>query len=193
MKRILCRALSHAPAPRGEAFLVGLKGGSNAEKKASFRKQSDKLPAQLRPLVAGLLALGAVSFVGCQSAKQPGSMSHASVQVQGHPLEDIRQTTTLVFREAGYSLTAASPEEMVFDRPGSRRDAAKWGGWLGEGVTMRVKVRLSQMLDGVQLLEADAFAVQNSDDEFFRTERRNILLNRRPYQKLLDEVASRMK
>jgi hypothetical protein len=49
------------------------------------------------------------------------------------------------------------------------------------------------MLDGAQLLQADAFAVQNSDDEFFRTERRNILLNRRPYQKLLDEVARRMK
>ena len=148
---------------------------------------------QFRPFAAGLLALCAVSLVGCQSAKQPGSMSHASVQVQGHPLEDIRQTTTLVFREAGYSLAAASPEEMVFDRPGSRRDAAKWGGWAGEGVTMRVKVRLSRMLDGAQLLEADAFAVQNSDDEFFRTESRNILLNRRPYQKLLDEVARRMK
>ena len=148
---------------------------------------------QFRPFAAGLLALCAVSLVGCQSAKQPGSMSHASVQVQGHPLEDIRQTTTLVFREAGYSLAAASPEEMVFDRPGSRRDATKWGGWSAEGVTMRVKVGLSRMTDGSDLLEADAYAVQNSDDEFFRTERRNIVLNRRPYQKLLDEVARRLK
>jgi hypothetical protein len=148
---------------------------------------------QFRPLAAGGLVFCAVTLVGCQSATQPGSMSHASVQVKGHSLEDIRQTTTAVFREAGYSLAAASPEEMVFDRPGSRRDAAKWGGWSGEGVTMRVKVRLSRMLDGAQLLQADAFAVQNSDDEFFRTESRNILLNRRPYQKLLDEVARRMK
>jgi hypothetical protein len=152
-----------------------------------------KARTQFRPFAAGLLALCAVTLVGCQSAKQPGSMSHASVQVQGHSLEDIRETTTVVFREAGYSLAAASLEEMVFDRPGSRRDVAKWGGWSGEGVTMRVKVRLSGMLDGAQLLQADAFAVQNSDDEFFRTERRNILLNRRPYQKLLDEVARRMK
>ena len=148
---------------------------------------------QFRPWAAGVLVFCAVTLVGCQSAKQPGSMSHASVQVQGHSLEDIRETTTVVFREAGYSLAAASPEEMVFDRPGSRRDAAKWGGWSGEGVTMRVKVRLSRMLDGAQFLQADAFAVQNSDDEFFRTESRNILLNRRPYQKLLDEVARRMK
>ena len=142
-----------------------------------------------RPLFFGLLPLGLAGLLGCQSAKQPGSMSHASIQVKGHALEDIRQTTTAVFREAGYSLAAASPEEMVFDRPGSRRDAAKWGGWSGEGVTMRVKVQLSKILDGSYLLQADAYAVQNADDPFFQTESRNILLNRRPYQKLLEETA----
>ena len=139
-----------------------------------------------------LLPLGLAGLLGCQSAKQPGSMSHASAQVQGRSVADVQQTTAAVFREKGYALAAASPEEMVFDRPGSRRDAAKWGGWSGQGVTMRVKVRLSKMLDGAQLLQADAYAVQNSDDEFFRTESRNILLNRRPYQKLLDEVARRL-
>jgi hypothetical protein len=146
-----------------------------------------------QPLCFGLLALTLTGLVGCQSAKQPGSMSHASVQVKGHTLEDIRQTTTTVFREAGYSLAAASQEEMVFDRPGSRQDAIKWGGWSAAGVTMRVKVGVSRMTDGSELLEAEVYAVQNSDDEFFRTERRNIVLNRRPYQKLLDEVARRLK
>jgi hypothetical protein len=148
---------------------------------------------QFHPFVAGLLAFCAVSLVGCQSAKQPGSMSHASIQVKGHSLEDIRQTATAVFRDAGYSLVATSQEEMVFDRPGSRRDATKWGGWSAAGVIMRVKVGLSRMTDGSELLEAEVYAVQNSDDEFFRTERRNIVLNRRPYQKLLDETARRLK
>ena len=154
--------------PQRRGLQVGPQGGLDAEKKADLRKQRGKLLAPLRPLVAGLLALVAVSLVGCQSAKQPGIMSHASVQVKGHSLEDIRQTTTAVFREAGYSLVATSPVEMVFDRPGSRRDAAKWGGWSGEGVTMRVKAGVSKMTDGSFLLEADAYAVQNSDDEFFR-------------------------
>ena len=141
----------------------------------------------------GWLALSLAAFVGCQSAKQPGTMSHASVQVQGHSVAEIQQTATTVFREEGYALASASPEEMVFERPGSRRDAVKWGGWAGEGVTMRVKAGLSKMTDGSYLVEAVAYAVQNSDDPFFRTERRNILLNRRPYQKLLDEVARRLK
>jgi hypothetical protein len=140
---------------------------------------------------AGFLSL--LLATGCQSARQPGSTSHASVQIQGHSLVEIQQTATAVFREAGYASVLATPEHMVFERPGSRRDALKWGGWAGEGVTMRVKVRFSEMPEGNYLLQADAYAVQNSDDPFFQTESRNILLNRRPYQKLLDEVANRLK
>ena len=134
-----------------------------------------------------------LALVGCRSGTELGSMSHASVQIQGHSLADIKQATTAVFREENYALAAATSEEMVFDRAGSRRDAAKWGGLASGGVTMRVKVQVSEMLNGGHLLQADSYAVQNSDDPFFRTESRNVLLNHRPYQKLLDKVASRLK
>jgi hypothetical protein len=144
-------------------------------------------------LFFGMLALSLPGWVGCQSAKEPGSMSHASVQILGRSLADIQQTATAVFREQAYALTTATPEEMVFDRPGTRRDALKWGGWTGQGVTMRVKVRLIAVLDGGYRLQADAYAVQNSDDPFFSSESRNVLLNRQPYQKLLDETARRLK
>jgi len=151
------------------------------------------MKAQTNRLISfALLTLGLAGLLGCQSSK-PGDISHAAIQVRGHSLEDIQQTTTAVFRDEGYALTAATSELMVFDRPGSRRDAIKWGGILGAGVTMRVKVRLSVMLDGDRLLQADAYAVQNSEDPFFQTESRNIRLNRRPYQKLLDKVAKRLK
>ncbi len=140
-----------------------------------------------------LLILAVAGQFGCQSAKQSGSMSHASVQIQGHSVADIQQTATAVFGQQNYRLAAATPGEMVFERPGSRRDALKWGGWAGNGVTMRVKVVLSQMPDASHLLEANAYAVQNSDDPFFQTESRNILLNRRPYQELLNEVGRRLK
>jgi hypothetical protein len=114
----------------------------------------------------GWLALSLTALVGCQSAKPSGSMSHAAVQIQGRSLAEIQSTTTAVFREQGYALAGTTPAEMVFERPGSRRDAAKWGGWLGERVTMRVKAGLSKMTDGSYVLEADAYAVQNSDDPF---------------------------
>jgi len=119
-------------------------------------------------------------------------MSHASARINGHTVAEIQQTATVVFREEGYTLVASSPQEMVFDRPGSWRDAFKWGGWEAKGVTIRVKVRFSGLVNGGWLLQADAYAVQNSDVPFFRTESRNILLNRHPYQKLLNQVAKRL-
>lgn len=120
-------------------------------------------------------------------------MSHASVEIPPRSMVQIQEAAVSVFRADGYALVANSATELVFDRPGSRRDALKWGGWSGEGVTMRVRVWVSDLAGGKQLLQADAYAVQNSDDDFFRTESRNVLLNRRPYQKLLDEAARRLK
>ncbi len=120
-------------------------------------------------------------------------MSHASVRIAGHSEAEIRQTAATVFREQGYTPDYSTPAEIVFDRPGSRLDAAKWGGLAGGGVTMRVKVRLRPQPDGSHLLIADAYAVQNASDPFFQTESRNVILNRRPYQRLLNEVAARLK
>ena len=142
-----------------------------------------------RLLFIGLLTL---SFPGLSDSQSAGT-SHATVEIRGRPVAVIQQTATAVFRDHAYALTKATSEEMAFERPGTRRDALKWGGWSGAGVTMRVKVRLSETLGGGHLLQADAYAVQNSDDPFFQSESRNILLNRRPYQKLLDEVAKRLK
>jgi hypothetical protein len=140
-----------------------------------------------------LLTLSLPGLVGCQSANQPGSASHASVQIKGHSLAEIQQAATAVFGEAGYARTlGGEANEMVFERPGSRRDALKWGGWEGKGVTMRVKVWFTQSVPGTYLLQADAYAIDNADTSF-PTERRNLLLNRRPYQKLLDDVAKRLK
>lgn len=146
-----------------------------------------------RRLFIGLLILSVAGSAGCRSAKEPGSGSHASVRIPARSVAEVRQTLSAVFGEEGYALTQPGPPEMVFERPGSRSDALKWGGWSGKGVTMRVKVRLSQLANGGYLLQADAYAVQNSDDDFFRTESRNMLLGRKPYQELLDETARRLK
>ncbi len=150
----------------------------------------NKFPSRF--CLAWVAVLG-VLLVGCQSGKQPGSASHASVLIAGHSSEEIQQTVTTVFQEAGYGVALSLPTQMVFERPGSRRDAIKWGNIGGGGVNMRVKVQFSTFPDGRRLVQADAYAVQVSDDPFFQTESRNILLNRQPYQKLLDEVAKRLK
>ena len=143
-------------------------------------------------IIAATLAVGVALATGCQSGRQAGTASHASVKIDGRPLTEIRQTTSVVFREGGYTLAANTPQQMVFERLGSRRDVVKWGGWTEGGVVMRIKVDIIETAGGACLLQANAYAVQNSDDPFFRTESRNVLLNRAPYQKLLNEVRRRV-
>ena len=81
---------------------------------------------------------------------------------------------------------------MIFERQGSRRDAAKYGGWSGEGVTMRVRVAFTELAGGSYRLQADVSAVQNSDDPFFRDENRAMMLNRSQYRRMLGEVEKRL-
>lgn len=145
-----------------------------------------------RNIVLALAALLLATLTACKSGTEPGSQSHASVQIKGHSLAEIQAAATEVFTEAGYAQKFALPDQMMFEKPGSRRDAIKWGNLGGSGVNMRVKVQFSVLPNGNQLLQADAYAVQISDDPFFQTESRNVLLSRRPYQKLLDKVAARL-
>ena len=140
----------------------------------------------------GLLALVLTGQAGCQTGQKTGSTSHASVQILGRSRAEIERTMTAVFREQKYALAGTTRDGLIFERPGTSWESTKWGGW-SEGVIIRVKVKLSVNLDVGHLLEADAYAVDKSDNAFFRTESRNPLPSRKPYQQLLDEVARRLK
>jgi hypothetical protein len=139
-----------------------------------------------------LLGLCAVSLVGCQSANQPGSYSHASVTVKGRSDAEIRQVTKTVFAEEGYALVLAGADFMEFQRPGSRRDALKWGGWTGEGVMIRAKVMMTELGENSRLLQLDMFAVRDAGDGLFESESRMIMVNKQPYRRLLDKVGKRL-
>lgn len=142
-------------------------------------------------LFASLLALGLAGLVGCKSGNS-GRMGRASVDIKGRSARDIAQAATGVFKENNYRLTKSSPSELVFERPGTRQEAAKWGGWGGEGVAMQVKVTIFALAGGNTLLEAEVFAVDNTADPFFRTENKAFMLSYKTYQKLLDEVKQRL-
>jgi hypothetical protein len=149
-----------------------------------------KLTIRLPLLLTGLFCLSLLS--ACQSAREPGGTSHAVVQINGRTLKEIQDTTAVVFGEEGYSLRSRSAAQMVFSRPGSRRDAAKYGGWSGEGVTMQVRVAFTELAGGSYRVQADAYAEQNASDPFFQEENRAMMLNRIPYRRLLDDVAKRL-
>jgi len=144
-------------------------------------------------LPAIMLLAAVLCLTGCRAAHEPGGVSHAVVQIDGQPLDAVQQATAAVFGEEGYSLVHRSAESMVFERAGSRRDASKYGGWSGEGVTMRVFVTFTALANAGYRLQADVSAKENASDPFFEDENRAMMLNRRPYQKLLNEVESRLK
>lgn len=148
--------------------------------------------AQLPLFLAGCLALCAVGFVGCQSPNQPGGYSHGAVTVKARTDLEIRQVTRTVFAENGYALLAEESALMEFQRPGTRRDVLKWGGWDGEGVMIRAKVRITKLAEDSRVLQLDMFAVRDAGDGLFESESRMIMLNKQPYYRLMEEVGKRL-
>lgn len=128
----------------------------------------------------------------CRSAGVPGDINHAAVQIKGHSLNEIQDVTDEVFRSNGYTETSRNTTMIAFSRPGTQGDALRYGGWSGEGVTIRVRVEFSEQADKSCWVKANASAVQNSEDPFFQTESRAMTLNRRPYQNLLNKVAKQL-
>jgi hypothetical protein len=139
-----------------------------------------------------LSALCAGGLAGCASSKQPGSYSHGAVTVKGQSDAEIRQVTKAVFGENQYALKSEGADYMEFERPGSRRDALKWGGWFGEGVVIRAKLRMTQLADNSCVLQLDMYSVRDAGDSVFESESRMIMANKRPYRQLMDEIGKRL-
>jgi len=138
---------------------------------------------------AGLVALLLVT--GCQSS-QPGSASHAALVIKGYPRDDIFTTTIVVFAEEGYRLRTNSAPQLNFERPATSSEKFKYGDWINSGMAMEVKVRLQELDADTCLLRADAYVVQDPHDPSFRSERRIMSLNGKPYREILDEVLHRL-
>jgi len=145
-------------------------------------------------LVGALLAVGGAVFgSGCQSSGKPDSASFASVEIRGWGTTQIEETTTAVFLEHGYSLKSGLAG-LKFEKEGTRTDQAAYGGWLDEGrVKIRVRAEVVPLGAGLYRLQCKAWMVKNPGDAHFEEETKLTNLSSRPYHKLLDEVAGRLK
>ncbi len=128
---------------------------------------------------------------GCASSA-PGSSSQAYLQIKNQSTADIVTATIAVYTAAGYKLSADQPGLLVFERVASRSDALKWGDWINDGMVMQIKVQFTALTPEDTLLQADVYAVQDPSDPFYRTENKARMLDRRPYQKMLNEVRDRL-
>ena len=132
---------------------------------------------------------------GCGSTK-PASASFASVTIRGQEPEAITKTTVAVFQEDGYSVSAAGGQ-LIFEKEASRMTNVAYEGLVGSHYgaqkLVRVKVSLVDLGAGAHRLQCQAFIVKDAGDSFFAEEQKLTNVRSRPYQNLLDEVASRLK
>jgi len=145
----------------------------------------------------GLMAifLGAVlCLTGCSTSK-PASAVFASVIIHGKTPEQIAQVTAQVFQADGYRVVAPGPDEMCFEKEGTRGQSLAYAGVVStyEGAQVRVRVR-AEIVDlgaGSNRLQCHAFVV--TDSGFFEDAVQLPPRKAGPYRKLVKQVAERLK
>ena len=104
----------------------------------------------------------------------------------------------LVFGEAGYKANRVPDGAMVFEKEGSRGDQIVYGGLggaaYGGAVTVRVKAEIVELAgQDAHRLQCTAYMVNDAGGGVFEDQQRLANFRRGPYQKLLDEVAAKLK
>lgn len=148
-------------------------------------------------LVGGIAVFAAAFIAGCATGK-PASASFASVVITNQSVEVIQDTTMLVFGEAGYKANRAADGTMIFEREGSRGDQILYGGLggaaYGGAVTVRVRAEIVELVaQDARRLQCTAYVVNNAGDGIFEDKQKLANFRSGPYQKLLDEVALKLK
>ena len=87
---------------------------------------------------------------------------------------------------------------MVFEKEGSRGDQILYGGVggaaYGGAVTVRVKAEIVDLVgQDARRLQCTAYMVNDAGDGIFEDSQRLANFRRGPYQKLLDDVAAKLK
>jgi len=133
-----------------------------------------------------------LAAVGCR-ATMPASASFASVNIQNHTLEQIRDAAGVVFQADGYRVLV-NGDQMRFEREGSRATQMAYGQWVGDGdVIVRVVANIVQLSANSYRLECKAYIVKSPGDPVFEEVIKLNNTRRLPYQDLLDKVAAKLK
>ena len=146
---------------------------------------------RLQFVVLALLGVALVS--GCHLS-QPASASFASVVITNRSADEIRAAATAVFAQSGYAAMLAGSDELCFEREGSRANEIAHGAWIEDGgVRERVRARIVLLAPGQYRLQCKAYMVRHAGDAVLQDEVGLKNIRSRPYQKLLDDVAERLK
>lgn len=141
----------------------------------------------------GVMGLVGLAGLGCKSGTDPASVSFASVSIQHSTTDQVKQATLAVFAENGYEVALSKGEQIVFEKQGSAMNQVAYGGWIaGQDVWVRVPVTIVPLAPGSHRVECRAYMVRNKGDTFFEEEVKLSRVRKKPYQKMLKDVAARL-
>jgi hypothetical protein len=130
---------------------------------------------------------------GCQSTGDKSAGHFAAVEIRGNTPGQIGAMTGTVFQEHGFKETEPGFDRLVFEKPGSKMNNLAYGGWMGETpVWVRVKVSVVPIAEASFRLQCRAYLVQDKGSPI-EEEKRIGNMHRGQYQKMLEEVAGRLK
>jgi hypothetical protein len=139
-----------------------------------------------------LLALGAGCHLG-----EPSSSGFASVTIKNHTAQEIATATAQVFAADGYRGGMSGSGQMVFEKEASRGTSFAREGLVnasyGQSTVNRVRIDMVELPGNTYRLEGKAYMVTGGSDKFFQDEVPVTNIRSRPYQRLLDKVASQLK
>jgi hypothetical protein len=141
-----------------------------------------------------LLALtcGLMTVVGCGSTK-PASASFASVVIDGHTVNEVRNAAGEVFTADGYTAMVRG-NEMRFEKEGSRAKQLAYEGFADPGpVRIRVDARIVQLSESSIRFECNAYIVKSPGDPTFQEVIKVNNIRSGPYRELVNKVAAKLK
>lgn len=145
-----------------------------------------------RSWAAIALVLSWLATAGCSLTRQSDSYILASVVLRGNTPGQISNVTSEVFQEHDYKVTEAGLNRLVLEKKGSRMNTIAYGSWLSdEPIWVRVRASIVPVGEATYRLQCRAWLVRDREtaaEEEIKIRR----MHRRPYEKLLQEVATRL-
>lgn len=136
------------------------------------------------------LALLALAFVlaGCKTTDMAHDGSLASVVINGHTADEVRQTTIEVFGWNGYQQVS----DLTFEKKGTKWDVATYGGWMADSVWIKIHVQITTKAELWQVLGCDAYIVENHGEGIMQDERKLKYMRADECKKILDQIQRRL-
>jgi len=149
-----------------------------------------KRPKLQNVLPAALLAGGLLFNGGCATTGEFGDRT--AVVVYNQKPEKIIDVSTQVFVSQGFSTISSSEEEAVYERKGTTMQNMAYGSWMEGGIWEKATLKVEPYGQGSSLLEAKIVRVSNKNDDFFAESKPMSKRARKPFQELLNKIASQL-